>query len=95
MSSNRLSHKDRTLKKMSEAHIIDRLIKHFLGELDPPLDAGQINVGLRLANKLLPDLKAIEQTIKDDRKRTKAEVDAALMANGIDPEEIWKQATQH
>ena len=95
MSTNRLSHKDRTLKKMSEAHIIDRLIQHFLGTLDPPMDAGQINIGLRLANKLLPDLKAIEQTIKDDRKKSKLEVDAALIANGIDPEKIWKQVTQH
>jgi hypothetical protein len=46
--------------RIRQAKILNRLIKHFNGEQE--LSQSQVNVGLRLLGKLLPDLKAVEQT---------------------------------
>ena len=55
----------------------------------------QVNAAKILLNKVAPDLKAIEQTIKDERKKTKSEVDDALTALGLDPQQVWEQITRH
>ena len=58
MADNRLPHKERLRKKIQTAMVADRLIKAFNGEIE--LTQTQANIGLRLLNKMLPDLKAVE-----------------------------------
>ena len=60
MSTNRAPHKERTIEKIRNAKVLERLLKHFNGELE--LSATQVNVGLSLIKKYLPDLKAVEHT---------------------------------
>lgn len=47
-------------KKIRQAMALDRLIKAFNGELE--LTTVQANIGLKLIGKILPDLKAVEQS---------------------------------
>jgi len=60
MTDNRKPHKQRSIDKIKNGNILDRLIKHFNGEIE--LSATQANIGLSLIKKYLPDMKLIEQT---------------------------------
>jgi len=82
---------DRWRDRIASAQILTRLVKHFNGELDPPLDAGQIQVGLALMRKVLPDLKAMEITgTVNHRGMSKLELDSRLASLGYDPGDVWQ-----
>lgn len=89
MSTSAISVKDRWLKKIENAGIIDRLVRHYKGELDPPLDAGQIQIGLKLANKFIPDLKSVEVSGEVGISMNRLELEGRLLALGLDPSTIW------
>ena len=58
MDKVRQPHKQRTIEKIQNAKVLERLIKHFNGDLK--LSQTQITVGINLIKKYIPDLKAIE-----------------------------------
>jgi len=96
------SHKQRSIQKIKAAGVLDRLLAFFNGEPDPKtgeplkLTLAQVRVGMGLLGKTIPDLKAVEQTIKDERAKTKADIDAMLVSRGLDPDEVWAQIqTKH
>jgi len=62
MSTRRSPHKARTIEKIRNAKVLERLIKHFKGELE--LSASQVNVGLNLIKKYIPDTKSVEMKIE-------------------------------
>jgi len=51
----------------------------------------QVAAARILLLKTLPDRKATETTIKDERFPTKEELFARLKAIGCNPEEVWKE----
>ena len=53
-------HQDDVRAKIQASQIINRLYSAFQGEVE--LTAIQVNIGKTLLDKVLPDLKAIEQT---------------------------------
>jgi len=53
-------HQDDVRAKIQASQIINRLYSAFQGEVE--LSAIQVNIGKTLLDKVLPDLKAIEQT---------------------------------
>ena len=53
-------HQDDVRAKIQASQIINRLYGAFQGEVE--LSAIQVNIGKTLLDKVLPDLKAIEQT---------------------------------
>jgi hypothetical protein len=53
-------HQDDVRAKIQASQIINRLYNAFQGEIE--LTAIQVNIGKTLLDKVLPDLKAIEQT---------------------------------
>lgn len=60
MDKARRPHKEKTKEKIKTGMILRRLLQHFNGEIE--MSASQVNVGLALLRKTLPDLKSIEQT---------------------------------
>ena len=93
--------RERIAERIRSGQLITRLENFALSKPsdkdyeDVQLNQTQVAAARIVLAKSLPDLKQVEQFIKDDRRKTKTEVDAALIANGIDPEKIWKQVTQH
>ena len=75
-------------EKIQASNIITRLIKAAEGTIE--MDKVQAMVGLRLVDKILPSLQAIqvEQTIHHVGL-TRMELDARLIALGHNPEKIW------
>jgi hypothetical protein len=63
---NKIRHDENTREKIKAAHIINRLQAFFFGTNDPvtkqlvKLDMAQVNVGLALLKKSLPDLTSVE-----------------------------------
>ena len=55
------NHKERSIEKIRNGNILDRLIKHVNGELE--LSATQCTTGIALLKKHLPDTKAVEMNI--------------------------------
>ena len=91
-SANRMSVSDRYRIKISEANIVDRLIKHYHNQLSIPLDNGQIMLGLKLINKILPDLQSVTVDVSVEHKQlTKLELEQRLLMLGRDPQVIWNQ----
>ncbi|RKX21875.1 MAG: hypothetical protein DRP45_11870 [Candidatus Zixiibacteriota bacterium] len=60
-------------------------------QMSPP----QVNAAKILLGKVVPDLKQVEQTIRDERKKTKQDIDNALIAKGIDPDTVWGEVVKH
>lgn len=52
------SHIQRTRDKIAATKMVDKLIQHFNGERE--MTTSQVNVGLKLINKLVPDLKQVD-----------------------------------
>ncbi len=76
---DRLPHKQRTIEKIQNAKIVDRLIDHFNGKVE--LTQSQCNVGIALIKKHLPDMKAVEHSGSIEtkpEKMTEEELDAAI-----------------
>jgi len=58
--SDHKPHKQRSIEKIKNGQVLERLLKHVNGELD--LSATQVTVGIALLKKYLPDTKAIEHS---------------------------------
>ena len=83
-----ISAKSRATDRIKSAKIITKLLAVIDGSLE--MTAVQLNACRLLLNKTLPDLKAIEQTIVDERVQSKLDIDTALKAQGINPDDVWK-----
>jgi hypothetical protein len=64
---NKIRHSDETRQKIKADRIIERLTCFFLGEADrtglvPNLTQPQVNVGLGLLKKIVPDLQAVQHS---------------------------------
>ena len=86
MSNRREPHKQRTSEKIQNAMIVDRLVDHFNGRVE--LSQSQVNVGLGLIKKYLPDIKAIEHG-----GEVKHDVDVSLKSAGNIAKAIAKAIT--
>ena len=56
---------------------------------------GQVAAARILLAKTVPDRKQVEQTIRDERVKTRKEIDDALVAQGINPADIWEKVRVH
>ncbi len=92
-STNKGTSKERMIAKIKATKILMRMQRAALGELE--VTNSEIQAARLVLSKVLPDLKAVEQTIKDERKRTKQEITDALISRGIDPEEVWSSVVRH
>jgi hypothetical protein len=63
--TNKIRHNNDTRDKIKAGVIIDRLEKHVLAK-EPIMTDGQVSAARVLLNKVLPDLKAMQVTGKDD-----------------------------
>ena len=82
---------DRWRKRIEAANVMARLLKHYAGELDPPMDQGQINIGLRLLDKVMPSLKSVDVSGRIEHTHmTRLELEGRLVAMGRDPNEVWQ-----
>ena len=90
--THRSSAHDRYRDKLSNAGILTRLLLHFHGKLKPPLDNGQINIGLRCLNKILPDLTSVTVDIAiEHHDLNRLQLEGRLNALGINADKIWNQ----
>jgi len=85
--------KERLTEKIRAGRILKRMQAAALGEIE--VTQQEIAAARLVLGKVLPDLKAVEQTIKDERKKTREQIDAQLVANGIDPKVIWQSTAKH
>jgi len=58
MADNRLPHKQRSIEKIKNGMVLERLLGHVNGEVE--LSSTQVSAGIALLKKYLPDTKAIE-----------------------------------
>lgn len=56
-----LFHPDEIKQKIQTSQLINRLQDHVFSD-EPIMDASQVNAAVRLLNKSVPDLKAVEHT---------------------------------
>ena len=83
---------DRWRKKLSDAGVLARLIKHFNNELDVPLDNGQVQLGVAFMRKLIPDLQATTVEVNINHSAMNVhELSARLSSLGYQPEQVWNQ----
>ncbi len=87
------SAKQRLTDRIKAGRILGRLQAVALG--DEEATQVELTAMRILLGKVLPDLKQVDSIIKDERKKTKEQINAHLIANGIDPELIWQQSTKH
>ena len=93
--------RQRAVERIRTGKLIKRLQEFALAKetdedfKDKNLTVSQVNAIKVVLAKSLPDMKAIEQTIKDERIKTREEIDAGLTALGLDPKEIWQNITKH
>jgi hypothetical protein len=73
--------------KIDTALIIQIYTEHLTGERE--LSATQVAVGNSLLSRVLPTLQAVAVQVDDKRPLTKADVDAKMLASGVDPAAIW------
>lgn len=59
-----LWHPDVVKQKIQASQLINRLTEHALSD-SPIMDASQVTAAVKLLNKVVPDLKAIEHQGKD------------------------------
>jgi hypothetical protein len=82
---------ERWRDRISKAKILERLLKHYAGLLDPPLDQGQITIGLKLVSKIMPDLKSVDVSGRIEHiHMSRLELEGRLVALGRDPNEVWQ-----
>ena len=64
MPRKRKPYPDKAKERIQAGMILGRLIKHVMGEIE--MSATQVNAAKILLGKVLPDMKAIEQTSTQD-----------------------------
>jgi len=100
-SVNKKSAKQRITDKIKASHITNRLQEFSMSKPsdkdydDVQMSPAQVNAAKALLSKVVPDLKQVEQTIRDERKKTKQDIDNALIAKGIDPDTVWGEVVKH
>ena len=57
-----LWHPDEVKERIQASQLINRLNEHINSEKPGTLDASQVNAAVKLLNKVLPDMKAVEHT---------------------------------
>ena len=72
------THKQRTIEKIRVGVILDRLMKHFMGEIE--MSATQVSTGLALLKKVLPDLKQSDQTVTHNFHSPQEMTDEQILA---------------
>ena len=85
----------RIADRIKGAKIAGKLQAHIEDPEKTPLLPTQITAARILLAKVSPDMKQVESIIKDERKKTREQIDAQLVANGIDPEVIWQSHAKH
>lgn len=77
--------------KIRNAQLVDKLLKFIAGDLD--MTGKQVDAALKLLNKTIPDLKAIEVrgTITHKAELTRESLDQQLRSLGLDPTAEWKR----
>ena len=93
--------KKRIAQRIKAGRIQERMQRFVLAEkgqegwdkLD--MTTQQVAAARILLAKVVPDLKQVEQTIRDERAKTKLEIDARLKSFGLDPSEIWQSIEKH
>jgi hypothetical protein len=55
-------HQESVIETIQSTQIVNRLQKHFNGELEKPLDATQLKAAEMLLARTMPTLSAVEQT---------------------------------
>ena len=82
-----------TLRQKIDTHLIlERLMKHALGF--EPMEPSEINAGRILLDRTMPTLQAIQVSVESNQPVSKGDIDAMLMASGLNPEREW-QALEH
>jgi len=94
-SVNKKSITQKIKDKIDAGKIATKLQNHINDPDNTPMAATQINAARILLGKVCPDLKAVEQTIKDERKKTKEEIYARLKSLGLNPDEVWQSVSKH
>ena len=85
----------RIADRINGSKIAGKLIAHIENPKKTPMLTTQIQAAKILLAKVSPDLKAVEQTIRDERAKTKQEIFAHLTTLGLDPKEIWQSVSKH
>ena len=88
---NRVDAATRWRKKLSDANVFDRLLKHFNNELRVPLTGSQVMLGIKLMGKVLPDLQSSTLDIQvNHQSMNRLELEARMMQMGIDVDKEWQ-----
>jgi len=93
--------RERITERIQSAKLINRLEAFALAlTTDENYDKVQMNQTQVAAARIVlaksvPDIKQVESIIKDERKKTREQIDAQLIANGIDPEVVWQSHAKH
>ena len=81
---------ERWRKRLSDSGVLDRLLSYYNGKIE--LSNGQVMLGIKFMDKLLPTLKQVEINATVEHKQlTKLELEQRLLMLGRDPKEIWNQ----
>ena len=86
---NRLPFKDRTIEKIRDAMLVDRVIQYCKGTVE--LTNGQLTAHLKLLDKVLPSLKQVESNITIDHNSLSIhDLNGRLASLGHNPDDVWK-----
>lgn len=79
----------RTKQKIIEANLVTDLIQFVKGEID--MTTTQANTALRLVNKFMPDLQAVQHDVSVSHNVQDIHtLNAKLSALGHDPNQVWQ-----
>ena len=91
-TTQRMTVQERWAKKIRDANILDRLIKHVNGQLDPPMEPSAVQAAMKLVGKIMPDLKSTEITgTIGVKSMNRLELEGRLLQLGIDPNSVWQK----
>ena len=80
---------ERTKQKIIDAMLVDDLVKFVKGEIE--MTSTQANTALRLVNKFMPDLQAVQHDVSVNHNVQDIHtLNAKLSALGHDPNQVWQ-----
>lgn len=88
--NRRVMDTDAYRRKISDAKVVARCIKVAMGKRDATMS--EVNMLGKLLNKILPDLKAVEVNVSQDKPLTMEDMAGRARALGLNPEDIFSQA---
>lgn len=74
-------------QKVKTGQILKRLVLHALGKVE--MTATQVQAARILLGKTMPDLQAIAVSVEQDKPVSKGDIDAMLLAAGLEPDNEW------